>query len=249
MSESSDAAKPPKENFSSIYVEETPQSYVKTLIPVDYGHYHDRYHELVQAELEEFAPKDRQMIAVELGASYGNTTLSYKCGHNWDAAVDFWLNEEKPMEKKWDFHVVAVDISPQALGFGQRRNIFDTSIVHDFTNPPTHELATTLEKADFLTAIMTTFYIPTDRWHEMLFKFIADRSKPKLLVYNVMMAFDKRNLTPEQLFGHGWTSKRSFNKHRNFTALEQTGQHGCKEAWTMTYLVRFDVIVAKNSGH
>jgi len=99
-------------------------------------------------------------------------------------------------------------------------------------------------------------------------------------VYNVMMAFDSRNLTPEVLFGHvkvmapthlappdprtcgvalrcgprrarreaggragaaqGWTAKSSFNKHRGFTELEQKGQHGCKEAWTMTYMVTFD---------
>ena len=49
---------------------------------------------MVNKELECFAPKDRQMVAVELGSSYGNTTLSYKCGHNWDAAVDFWLKED-----------------------------------------------------------------------------------------------------------------------------------------------------------
>ena len=38
----------------------------------------------------------------------------------------------------------------------------------------------------------------------------------------------------------GWTAKSSFNKHRGFTELEQKGQHGCKEAWTMTYMVTFD---------
>jgi hypothetical protein len=196
---------------------------------------------MVNKELECFAPKDRQMVAVELGSSYGNTTLSYKCGHNWDAAVDFWLKEDTPMVKKWDFHVVAIDISEKALGFGKRRGIFDEVLVHDFADAPAPELAAALERADFLTSIMTTFYIPTDRLNEMLFKFLGNRSKPKvrtkprplprgssarracevagagargaaralsgrggaqLLVYNVMMAFDSRNLTPEVLFGH-----------------------------------------------
>ena len=120
------------------------------------------------------------MVAVELGSSYGNTTLSYKCGHNWDAAVDFWLKEDTPMVKKWDFHVVAIDISEKALGFGKRRGIFDEVLVHDFADAPAPELAAALERADFLTSIMTTFYIPTDRLNEMLFKFLGNRSKPKV---------------------------------------------------------------------
>ena len=135
---------------------------------------------MVNKELECFAPKDRQMVAVELGSSYGNTTLSYKCGHNWDAAVDFWLKEDTPMVKKWDFHVVAIDISEKALGFGKRRGIFDEVLVHDFADAPAPELAAALERADFLTSIMTTFYIPTDRLNEMLFKFLGNRSKPKV---------------------------------------------------------------------
>ena len=41
----------------------------------------DRYQEMVTTALKEFAPKDRPLIAVELGSSYGNTTLAYKCGY------------------------------------------------------------------------------------------------------------------------------------------------------------------------
>ena len=36
---------------------------------------------MVTTALKDFAPKDRPMIAVELGSSYGNTTLAYKCGY------------------------------------------------------------------------------------------------------------------------------------------------------------------------
>mmetsp|Transcript_8045 Transcript_8045/g.16024 ORF Transcript_8045/g.16024 Transcript_8045/m.16024 type:complete len:242 (+) Transcript_8045:79-804(+) len=239
-----------KTNFGGIYEEGTPQKYVQTLVPIDYGHYHDRYTEMVNEELEKLY-KGKQMKAVELGASYGNTTLSYRCGYNWEKSVDVWLNEEKPLEYKWDFHIVAMDLSENALGFGKRRGIFDTTIAHDFSVPFTPELGKHMEQADFMTSIMTTFYIPTERWYEAVFKFLSDRSKPKLLAYNMMMAFDDRNWTPEVLFNgvQKWSCRRSFNKHRNFTELEQSTHHGNKEAWTMTYFVHFDAIEPPAGGH
>ncbi len=42
---------PPQSNFGNIYEEDTPQSYVQTLVPIDYGHYHDRYTEMVCEEI------------------------------------------------------------------------------------------------------------------------------------------------------------------------------------------------------
>jgi len=233
--------KPEKENFGSIYVENTPITYIQRLNPVDYGHYHDRYQEMVTAALKKFAPKDRQMVAVELGSSYGNTTLTYKCGYKWDDACKAWVDESLPLKKAFDFHVCAVDLSEQALGYGFNRGIFDEIFPHDFSTPFTPALMTKLEQADFLTSIMTTFYIPTERWMEACSKFLADRSKPKLLVYNVMQAFDRRNLSPELLFAGvpNWTVESSFNKHRNMTEVEQKANHGCTEAWTTTYLVTF----------
>jgi len=235
------SAKPEKENFGSIYVENSPQSYIERLNPVDYGHYHDRYQEMITAELKTFAPKNRKMIAVELGSSYGNTTLTYKCGYKWEAACKAWLNESEPLVNKFDVHVNAVDLSPEALEYGQKRGIFDETFQHDFSQPYSPEIAAKLQEADFVTSIMTTFYIPTERWMEGCYKFLADRTKPKLLVYNVMQAFDQRNLTPQLLFAGipNWTAKSTFNKHRNFTKIEQDSHNGSKEAWTTTYLVTF----------
>lgn len=115
-------------NFGNIYKENTPQSYVQTLVPIDYGHYHDRYMEMSGEEIAKLY-KGTKMTAIELGSSYGNTTLGYRCGYNWDKAVDAWMNEDKPLEYKWDFHVIAQDISEQALGFGKDRGIFDETIV------------------------------------------------------------------------------------------------------------------------
>eukprot|EP00960_Hanusia_phi_P061500 764861-Hanusia_phi.AAC.7 len=175
-----------KEDFGNIYVENSPQAYVQRLVPVDYGHYHDRYCEMINEELEKFAPKDRGMSAVELGSSYGNTTLAYKFGLNWERAVESWMQDDKPLQKKWDLNVVAVDISENALSYGSRRGIFDSCIVHDFANPPSNELAMAIENADFMTSIMTLFYIPTERWLEACYKFIANSESLPLVCWTAV---------------------------------------------------------------
>lgn len=169
---------------------------------------------------------------MELGSSYGNTTLAYKCGYKWDDACKAWLDMAKPLDKFVDVHVNAVDLSNEALAYGKERGIFDETMQHDFSQPYTPEIAAKLQEADFVTSIMTTFYIPTERWMEGCYKFLSDRSKPKLLVYNVMQSFDQRNLTPELLFAgiSNWTAQSSFNKHRNFTEIEQASHHGTRRA-------------------
>lgn len=80
---------PLQQNFGNIYAENTPQAYVQTLVPIDYGHYHDRYMEMSGEELTKLG-KGKKITAIELGSSYGNTTLGYRCGYNWDKAVDAW---------------------------------------------------------------------------------------------------------------------------------------------------------------
>ena len=127
-----------QEDFGNIYVENSPQAYVQRLVPVDYGHYHDRYCEMINEELEKFAPKDREMSAVELGSSYGNTTLAYKFGLNWEKAVESWMHDDQPLKKKWDFNVVAVDISEQALCTSLLAPVLSCSHVRSVRESPRH---------------------------------------------------------------------------------------------------------------
>ena len=41
-------------------------------------------------------------LQVELGSSYGNTTLAYKCGYKWKAACDAWLDVSKVWLWNWE---------------------------------------------------------------------------------------------------------------------------------------------------
>eukprot|EP00293_Proteomonas_sulcata_P015989 CAMPEP_0184299880 /NCGR_PEP_ID=MMETSP1049-20130417/10410_1 /TAXON_ID=77928 /ORGANISM="Proteomonas sulcata, Strain CCMP704" /LENGTH=234 /DNA_ID=CAMNT_0026610443 /DNA_START=48 /DNA_END=749 /DNA_ORIENTATION=+ len=229
----------PKQDFGKIYYNQTPAQYISVLTPLDYGHYHDRLNVMIHDEM--LALND-QVVSVELGSSYGNTTISYRCGYDWEKTSEFWLDDSKPVEDKRPIKVIGVDISAEALQFGKDRGIFQEIVVHDFKDPFGEKIDFT--NSNMMISIMTTYYIPTERWLEACYKFLADRSQPKLLVYNMLMAFDKRNWSPEVLFAGvpGWRSSTSFDKHRNFSETEKETRKGCNEAWTLTYFVHFDAL-------
>lgn len=87
-----------------------------------------------------------------------------------------------------------------------------------------------------------TNYLKTLQWQRICLQFLGDRTKPKMLVYNVVAAFDKRNLSPEVLFASikNWRASTHFIKHRNFSDEERPAHHNCRESWTLTYVVRFE---------
>jgi len=240
-----------KQHWGDIYTYPTPMPYFTTMTPYDYGHYHDRFLEMFSTLLEkQFPDRSKRLDVVEVGSSYGNTTLGYKCGYDWKTTGEVWENDNIPLKPIRDVNVTAVDMSRPALDYGLNRGIFDTVIVHDFNAYlPTH-LVTSLDSADVLVLIMISSYIKTLPFQRLCLHFLGDRQKKKVIAYNDTCAFDSRNLSPEALFAgiKNWTTSTHFNKHRNFTESESAMRHGCKESWSYTYLVTFEALEVDNAN-
>ena len=49
------------------------------------------------------------------------------------------------------------------MAYGKERGIFQETFQHNFSDPYTPEIGAKLQEADFVTSIMTSFYIPTER--------------------------------------------------------------------------------------
>lgn len=237
-----------KTDWGNIYTEPTPVPYFDVMTPTDYGHYHDRFLEIFDRILKETFTTDDKLKVVEVGTSYGNTTLAYRCGLNWNQTGEFWKDESQVLKPIRNMHVTALDMSVPALNYGLRRGVFDAIIPHDFNSHLTTEIIQSFEGADVLVSIMISSYIKTLAWQRLFFAFLGDRSKTKIIAYNDTCAFDTRNLSPEVLFAgvRGWSTSTHFTKHRNFTAEESVKQHGCKESWSYTYVVTFEALDADN---
>lgn len=237
-----------KADWGSIYTESTPVPYFDVMSPVDYGHYHDRFLEIINNILKK-QNKDNQFLkVVEFGASYGNTTLAYRCGLDWESTGKFWKNENEIIAPIRQMHVTACDMSVPALTYGLRRGVYDRICAQDFNATLDSGLVGDLESSDFLVMIMISSYIKTLSLQRICFNFLGDRSKQKIIAYNDTCAFDSRNLSPECLFAgvKNWTTSTHFNKHRDFTEDERLHQHGCKESWSYTYVVVFEPILVDN---
>lgn len=184
----------------------------------------------------------RPLRAVEFGALYGNSTLAYKYGMDWDKTVAVWRDPKAPLTPRFNVHVTASDISVPALEYGLKRGIYDAVHAHDFNKVLPRDLTDAVMDADVMFCLMSTNYLKLIQWQRMCLQFLGDRSKPKLLCWNVVCAFDQRNLTPEVLFSalKNWTATSHFIKHRNFSDEERAAHGGCRESWTMMYVVRFE---------
>jgi hypothetical protein len=189
-----------KTEWGSIYTEPTPISYFDVMTPTDYGHYHDRFLNIITNTLVKYNPENKFLDVIEVGTSYGNTTLAYRSGFDWAATGEFWKNEDSVFTPIREMKVTAIDMSVPALNYGLKRRVFDHTIPHDFNAPLTPELITSLESGDLLVLIMISSYIKTLPLQRLCFTFLSDRSKQKIIAYNDTCAFDSRNLSPEALF-------------------------------------------------
>lgn len=239
-----------KADWGSIYTDPTPLPYFQVMSPTDYGHYQDRFLEIITNLLKKHTDEDSLLNVIEIGASYGNTTLAYRCGLNWQQTGKFWEDESLAMAPVRKMRVTALDSSVPALNYGLRRQVFDAVIAHDFNSNLTTELNSLLGEGDLLVLIMISSYIKTLSLQRICFSFLSDRSKQKIIAYNDTCAFDSRNLSPEALFAgvKGWTTSTHFTKHRNFTEEESVHQHGCKESWSYTYVVVFEPQLVDNAN-
>lgn len=231
-----------KEDWGDIYVAPSPMPYFHVMTPTDYGRYHDQFLHIFEKELLQEFDIQKSLKVVEFGTSYGNTTLAYKCGMDWQTVGSVWNDDTVKLIVVRDIYVTAVDKSVEALNYGLKRGIFDEIVPFDFNTTPLPTVMTALNDADLLVMIMVSFYTRTNTYMKTFFNFLGDRKKKKVIAYNHTHAFEPRNITPECLFAgvKGWKSTSYFTKHRNFTEIESAAHFGAKESWCTTYIVTFE---------
>lgn len=238
-----------KKDWHALYSCRHPRLYYAAMNETDYGQYQDRFVEFIVPALDEAFGRepDRCVHVVEFGALFGNTTLAYRNGLDWKQTYELvWQHsddDQKPhtVPALRNMHVTGVDLAASALQYGLERGVFDEIVVQDFNGPLSADLIGRLERCDFLALVMVSSYIKTEALLRICDIFLRDRTKTKVYVFNDVCAYVDRNVTPEVIFHDykNWTSKTFFNKSRDFTEEESALRHGCKEAWTYTWVVTF----------
>ena len=230
--------------FEKIYTNDSPLPYFETLTPIDYGFAHNELLSMLNSYFKDnFRMDTKEIKFVELGSSYGNTTLAYRCSSDWDAVGETWKTPEKLTTSGRKLHVSAVDLSSKALQYGLAKGIFDSIFVYDVNSMALScDIGSSLTEAEILVFFHSSFYFTLPALKQIFSVFLRGRALKKMICYNWLCTFDsQRNLTPEVLFQNesNWSYIVKFCKHRDFTEEELPHYGGSKEAWTFIYIVTF----------
>uniref|UniRef100_A0A0G4GGZ5 Uncharacterized protein n=1 Tax=Chromera velia CCMP2878 TaxID=1169474 RepID=A0A0G4GGZ5_9ALVE len=128
---------------------------------------------------------------VELGSSFGNSTLSYRCGVEWEGMREVFYKKalpkdfcEKDGEGAGKLRVFASDVSPSALHFGKSIGLFDETFPFDFNDPMCEPLVSELRTADVLFHMGAVLYQKTERLQECVDLFLSRASNDLTLSGN-----------------------------------------------------------------
>lgn len=240
-----------KTSFVSTYIEKTPTDYANRLSLLDYGQFQNNYVAFCEDYINKIKisnniSSSNKITLMDLGALYGNTTLGTVLDMSWNDTVQFWNDNcnwtEEQQNIKDEWYTVGVDLSQEALNYGLEHNIYDETYIQNFNDNLDPNLGKRLDQTDILVCLMANNYMKDGRFKEIIELFINNRSKDKVLFYNNVSAFDKRDYIPEVLLQNvkNWEFKNRFLKHRNFTPDESSAHDGNRESWTHLYGVYFN---------
>merc|ERR1719295_429267 len=105
------------------------------------------------------AAQHKQIKLVDIGASFGNSTLALIENYDWKQVGALWRNETALIRNKAAFHVTATDLSRNALDYGKRRGYFDKTFVQNVDDEWDAQLAQNIVEADVLCIHMIFCYI------------------------------------------------------------------------------------------
>eukprot|EP01084_Bolivina_argentea_P070276 127773_1 len=231
-----------KSSMEHTYYEETPLHYIQRLVPLDYGQYHDVFVNFANPLVNELLNKKEKLKIVDLGCSYGNSSLALIDNLSWNETISFWMNQnKKQIKNKSKYDVIGVDASENALLYGVENGIYDEIFVQDFNKDFDDKLQKHIVDADILICLMATNYMFSDVWARsdiVNSLFLKERNKAnKLLLYNQVCLFQKEDISPDILLNkqNNWNSNKIFTKHRLLTPEESSANKSNKESWTYVY--------------
>lgn len=235
-------AEAPKANFDENYHLSGPEGFAANLGQLDYGAYQQPFIDFSKPMIEQYikTKDNKNPTLIDIGVSYGNTTLNIVADKDWEECKEFWFDEKRSKLDKKGWHTIGVDISDEALAYDLERGILDETFKINLNEEQIgDDLADALRRSDVLSCLMSSCYFDASAWQKLVDLFLSDRSRDKLVLYNLMIPFDTRlfEIGAQAVFNdHKNVLLQSmFTKHRNFTKFESEQQYGHKEAWTILF--------------
>lgn len=181
---------------------------------------------------------------------FGNSSLAAMYGWRFPRSCEFWERkcpltdeERKATLLNKRIKMIGLDGIQAAIDYSKRMNIIDEGIVQNFEHPIADATKMALEEADVWILQQCLSYMPFDNLKVWIEAFTKDRSRPKRFIYDFNPFFDKRDMSPGNLFKDvkDWSvSTEKFYKYRNKTEAEfQESQENGRDMCVIHYVVDF----------
>mmetsp|Transcript_48060 Transcript_48060/g.54457 ORF Transcript_48060/g.54457 Transcript_48060/m.54457 type:complete len:292 (+) Transcript_48060:271-1146(+) len=258
-----------KQHFDDIYICDTPVPY-KIRILDDLSYVSDDFNremfdthivpifenKLADNEFDNNGMK-KKVQYVDLCACFGNTTMAALHQMSYDDIRENWSDEtrcqiiDKP-RRTFNHHydnfthvlvnveVTAIDISPQAMAYGKKVGLYDTTIVCDLNNrtsPEFTQTKTAMGKADIVISTAALVYLELDTIEVLIEAFAngtgSDNGRMLVNFLNPF-ALKKADATKRILLSKLEFVASRATRHRRMSPLEQENYPG--EEWSLLEL-------------
>lgn len=242
-----------KQHFDDIYVAETPVPFKERILD-DLEYISDDYNKRVFDRLilpwaQRRAQTEGSLEFLDLAASFGNTTMATLYGLGYDAIRWNWRDAEAcdsiEGKRRFPAHTTAIDISANAMAYGERAGLFDETIVADL-NAPTEgqdEAAQrALSRADVVISTAALVYLEPATVEKLMDAFArSDREGYIMVNFLNPFALEEADATKRILLERLEFVGSQATRHRRMSALEQENHPG--ETWALS-----EIWVLRRSG-
>jgi len=230
-----------KQHFDDIYMESTPVPFKERIIDaLDYisdNNNRETFDRLILPWCEKQGGK--AIPYVDLCCCFGNTTLAI--AHNMTVAEirENWKDAQSAMHplkpRRLNLQTTGIDISENALQYGQNAGIFDQTIQADLNQPSADKEAQVLkamQEADLLISTASLVYLQESAI-EKLVRAFAEAPREGYCLVNFLNPFglEKADLTKRILLQHLQFVGSTATRHRRLSPLEQENYPG--EEWSL----------------
>ena len=243
MSQSEVKTEEKKQHFDDIYVAETPVPFKERIIDaLDYisdDFNRQTFDRLILPWAEQQAADGRTLNYVDLACCFGNTTMAAVHNMTVNEIRENWASEtvcntiSKP--RRLPMHTTGIDISENALAYGQRAGLFDDTHAADLNNPPAETrdaIEKSLEEADILLSTASLVYLDPPAIASLLDAFRRGEGEGYLLVnFLNPFALEKADETKRMLLDRFEFVGSTASRHRRMSELEQENYPG--EEWAL----------------
>jgi hypothetical protein len=230
-----------KEDWSAVYVQPTPASYLQTVSTREYGvpDYALQYLRPLLKKLHtEF---QRPLNIIDIGASYGIISTLLRYDLTMTQLIDFFVENEQPQQRTWaeiekfyfaqdirhpEYKFYLADNSQPAMAFSERVQVCEQAYCFEMRHEALpKELKPIIEITDLFIATGSLGYIGEYFFHQ-IFPIISNQHLSPLFAFVVYRAFySAYSAKIEKMFNdYNYTlikSKVPFKKGRKFANLSE----------------------------